>query len=309
MAHHLELETSLETASFVSSFYKLVGAKVLFEDKVLKVSLDDATAKRLDGPWARGYELTFVFHDEDVGEHSDAELVTMGSYRVHYLVQQAIKRGRFTKIALSPACITPALPDGPGNCRYYQLKTARNYLPYLAISFNCAFVGASRWEEIATLAVDRISGEVYELNWARLLPYISAYRPEQHSPLQKAELSFCRSYRILEKALVKRLTQRDRQWSEKAKTRLKKEQSDLSQYFAKLAEEAMYADSKAKGELERMKALRLQEQEERFAPRVYLRPVQAALIAIPRLETTYLKAQAGREEQIKVIDTPFSRRF
>ena len=101
----------------------------------------------------------------------------------------------------------------------------------------------------------------------------------------------------------------DQSWSKEALERLAKEQSDLVDFFDQLTTEEGWKNPEAIAEIKQSKALRLKEQEERFAPRVLIRPWQIALITVPVQITSYLQVRGKTETKVELISTPFSNQL
>lgn len=306
MDTNLAKDTPLEVAAFVSSFYKLYGARINTVGKALEIILEDHVAKQLDGPWARGYRLLFVFKEEDLKGLEEAELVSLGSYRLHYLLSLAKRKGRFTRIALAPEAVgtNNRLPSHEG--RWYKLSSSVVYIPHLALTFSCAYQGDQRWEEMHSFVLNRVSKEVMPLNWPHLLPFIQQTETLRTTELVKAKISLKKAYHKLEEAAIQEILAKDYSWSSQALSRLEKEKEDLDEFFAKLSAEETLKDPEATGEIQERRRLRLKEQEDRFGPKVFFRPIQTALIAVPERSTIYLCSQAGKEKKVVEVATPFS---
>ncbi len=297
----------LDVASFVCSFYRLCQAKIETDGRVVKISIDDDLAKKLDGPWARRYELEFVFREQDLAERETAELVTLGSYRFHYLAQLALQKGLLCKIALSsealPAQSRPQLVQ-PG-VKYYQLNSKISYRPSLAITYIFAFYGESRWEENKTFVIDRINGRVFELAWEKIFGYVQNFGPEHNRGLQAPKISLKKSYTMLEQAALDWLATRDQTWTIIAQQKLEAEQAELNEYYHKKHREEAAINPEAEAQLRQIWQIRLKEQQERFAPKVLVRPVQYAFIAVPEAKTVYLRTGHSAETKITTYLTPF----
>lgn len=296
-----------EVASFVCAFYRLYRAKIDTDGRVVRVSLDDALAKELDGQWARGYELEFVFREQDLRERETAELVTLGSYRFHYLVQLALQKGLFCQIALSPESIPaqPRLPLARPGEKYYRLHSRITYRPSLAITFTSAFSGERRWEESKTFIIDRINGRVCELVWEKIGGYVQDLLPEHTKHLKKPKLSLKKAYTRLEKAALDWLLAHDQAWTMIAKQKLATEEAELNEYYRKKLQEEAALNPEAAAQLRQIWQVRLKEQQERFAPKVMVRPVQYAVVAVPEAETVYLRTGRFTETKICTRITPF----
>lgn len=301
------IDSTLDIAAFVATFYELIGGKLRTIGPALEVYLDDNTAKKLDGPWAREQTLLFVFKDEDLLNNTGAELVTMGSYRLHYIIQQLLSRGQFTQVAISPDAIDKSKVITAQ--RYYKLGSNLIYQPYLAITFSIVFQGNRRWEELHSVCINRVTGSVSSFNWKQLLPYLQKFSAKEAALLEKAQCSLKHSYQALEKEIIMQVAACDQSWSKEALGRLAKEQSDLVDFFDQLTTEEGWKNPEAIAEIKQSKALRLKEQEERFAPRVLIRPWQIALITVPVQITSYLQVRGKTETKVELISTPFSNQL
>lgn len=206
---------------FALAVLEQLGAQITPGDAGTRVELDPAQFERLEGqPWwpagpdadpSQRITLYLAFDPDSARADDRAELVTPGSCRLEQLVSLALREGRLGRAWVRMPGVRP-----------------RTYRPYLLFHFLLRCVGHQPRENLASVAVDLVSG--YALPWpARPGPWRLA-ADGGGAPAESPRLSLGEAHQRAVDALARALAATERAWLAAARAWLERELDSLYAY-------------------------------------------------------------------------------
>ncbi|MGQ9779940.1 MAG: YqhG family protein [Bacillota bacterium] len=234
-------------------------------------------------------DLQLVFSREGAERHPSAELVSPGSPRLEWFINQARARGFLARGFYAGPCdpqgieraVRARLPLGrmPSTLRLEACAFAPFFLAVLRLSFTAA----EKNEELLPIVLDLREGSADGELAARLRagPFVNT--PPVPWPLLRRRLSWREVWRRLQGMVKERVAARGTDWCRSALERLPQEMAVLRRYY--LATVAEGADPEtARAEYLR----RAEELVEMWAPSVRVALANAALVYLPRVRFSVL---------------------
>lgn len=287
----------MDLQEFVRLYYLLSGAAVTEMSSQLdlvQVGADAASA--MHGPWAQPYHLLLAFASDVAEATPESELVEPGSFRLNQLIGSVRCRGRLSRAylpAVAPSDSREAIAahldralGGPGRAmrQYYPISESQEWIPHLCLHLVVATVGVDREESLILPAVNLVTGT--------LCGDFTAFLPPVGSALEACPgveagrlLSYKRAYRALIDHAVATVGRRDAGWALQAEEQYQAEIRRLEAFYRGLEKEVTGEEGYATA-LAEAKRRRLEEQMDRFSPRVLIRPSAAAVVYAPVVVAT-----------------------
>lgn len=230
-----------------------------------------------DPPRLEKHTLNLVFEPEAVRKYPGAELVTQGSFRLNWFVEGLKERGRYTlqsiSYELNPRRIQReilkildlSVPDFFFHQPFYRIH------PHLMVNYILSFQTDEIREELVSLGLDMVTGEIVEgmlahLKDVALIPKI----PKEK--IEKQSFSLEEGFNRLHRRLAEMVEEKDPSWVEESRKRYEEELFCLYQYY-KEGKEIQSPEFKSRAE----------ELFHKFRPRVLIRPVNVGLLYLPEI--------------------------
>lgn len=290
----------------VESLFTLAGVEYSWADGCLSAQLSGEAMSALEGRWSNPGALLLAFEPEVVATHPEADLVAPGSFRLERFLTWIRREVGLSRVFL------PALPRGAGQrhlpdylrqmtestplTSYYLLEESQEWEPHLLVAFLAARVGEERRETLHLAGVNLVTGRV-GLDFADSLPKASG---PAGVPQARRRIPYRRAYAAAVDSLAARIRAEDGGWAAASLERYETEARQLHAYYEELARENR-ADADALRQLEANRERRLEEQKDRFLPRVLVRPVATALLYVPVVRFTVLLCTGLNESRRTVI--------
>ena len=178
--------------------------------------------------------LQMVCRPELLGKYPGSELVTQGSYRLQWFIDGIRERGLIVK-GTYPYDTDPrkiqreikALLGGPPQFFFEQPQVF--YQPHLLVNFKAALETDEKFEELYSLGINLVSGEIsHHLLAALIGKKITREKPRK---LEKRRISYREGFEALLNHLRWILDNHDRNWLLSAKTRWEEEIGYLESYY------------------------------------------------------------------------------
>ncbi|MGE5577620.1 MAG: YqhG family protein [Syntrophothermus sp.] len=308
-----------EIRDFVLRYYRLAGAEVQESPEgLVQVTVSDELAREWEGPWARGYQLELIFDPALNERFPQAELVSQGSYRLDTVISAARQRGRFSRQYLSVAeddrqtrsrLIGHLKENGYPESSVYFLDSERELLPYLLVNFRIMRVSEEKQDELISLGINMVTGHIQEGFMQKLAGFtLDPDPPEGKEPLAECRrrISWKKAYEKLCDRVRERLDNSDHNWAIAARQRLTAELQKLEEYYVEMSREIGPEES-GQEDFAQIRQRRLAEQESRFAPRVLIRPYQAAMIYAPAQRFRVLLSNGLRDQRATLLYDPLAQ--
>lgn len=262
----------------------------------LAAQLSDEAMSALEGRWAPAASLLLAFDPESAAATPGADLVVQGSFRFERFLAW-IRR----EVKLSRAWL-PAWPRGTGrgllsdrltagarqglfSGAFYPLDESQVWEPYLVLALLAARVGEVRRETLHVPAFNLTAG--------CLVPDFRPHLPERAGAPSGREARrrhpYRRAYEALLGSVVDEVRREDASWAESSLRHYREEVSRLESFYAELAREHR-GEPETLAQLSAALERRIREQNDRFRPRVLVRPLAAALVHVPAVHHTVLFA-------------------
>lgn len=179
--------------------------------------------------------LQMVCAPELLDKYPGSELVTRGSFRLQWLVDGIRKRGLIARVTFPYDLdhrkiereITAILKE---KNRFFFKQPFLVYHPHLLVNFKISFETDERFDELASLSIDLVNGEIatniiQELKSKRLLT-----QPPKKN-LEKRQISYRDAYEALLNHLKWQLQNHDSTWVKAAQARWEEEVTYLESYY------------------------------------------------------------------------------
>lgn len=179
--------------------------------------------------------LQIVCRPELLNKYPGAELVTRGSFRLQWFADGIKDRGLIYRgtyaFDLEPAKIQRqilALLDSPA--RFYFKQPFLFYHPNLLVNFKVTFETDEKFEEIHSLSIDLVTGEIH----SNPLKDLQGKRFNMQPPkkgLEKKKIPYSEGFNALQNHLKWLLRNRDTKWIDSARQRWEQEVKYLENYY------------------------------------------------------------------------------
>lgn len=282
-----------EIRNFVLRYFRMAGAGVEeAPEGLVRIAVSDDLAREWEGPWAHGYQLDLIFDPALSERFPQAELVSQGSYRLDSVTAAARKRGRFSRRYVSVTgdenriksrLVAHLKERGYQESGIYFLDSKRELMPYLLVNFRIMRVSEDKEDELVSLGINMVTGHIEEEFMQKVggfAPGPDPPGPEEAWPESRRRISWKKAYDRLCNGVRERLDNSGHQWAVAARERLAGELQRLEEYYVQMARE-IGPEEPGQESIMQIRQRRLDEQKSRFAPRVLVRPYQAAIIYAP----------------------------
>jgi hypothetical protein len=281
----------VDIRNFVRWHYLLCGASLQEAGSDLDlVEVGPEAAMAMHGPWARPYQILLAFSTAAAEANPEADLVEPGSFRLSQIIANARQHGRLAKCYLPPidakdardaagAYLAQSAWDSPGYSQWYLVGEGQEWVPFLCLPISVAQVGVNRDEELLLPAVNLVSGEL-RADFSPFLPSADMALDASPGKETRKRLSYKRAYQLIMEYAGALAGAGDLSWAQEATERYRTEVKRLEDFYRGLEKEITGEEGYANA-LAEAKRRRLEEQMERFSPRVLIRPCAAAIVYCP----------------------------
>ncbi|HHZ18962.1 MAG TPA: hypothetical protein GX391_00380 [Firmicutes bacterium] len=222
--------------------------------------------------------LNLIFQPEHINKYPGAELATPGSYRLNWLIDGIRRRGGLTKQCVTYHTnfrkwqkeIQPLLPVGFPYFFFHHPKL--HYRPYLLANFLISYRTDERRDELFSVGLDLVSGQILPTLQADLKQHTLTDRMPVTSTI-KEEIPVKEAIAICRAQAEKQAKKMDPGWIEEARERFLTELACLKQYYGENRDEVAYRTRAA-------------ELHNKFRPRVTLTWINLALLYLPEVSYT-----------------------
>ena len=219
--------------------------------------------------------LNLIFQPEHINKYPGAELATPGSYRLNWLIDGIRRRGGLTKQCVTYHTnfrkwqkeIQPLLPVGFPYFFFHHPKL--HYRPYLLANFLISYRTDERRDELFSVGLDLVSGQILPTLQADLKQHTLTDRMPVTSTI-KEEIPVKEAIAICRAQAEKQAKKMDPGWIEEARERFLTELACLKQYYGENRDEVAYRTRAA-------------ELHNKFRPRVTLTWINLALLYLPEV--------------------------
>ncbi len=237
--------------------------------------------------------LQMVCRPHLLEKYPGSELVTKGSYRLQWFIDGIRERGLVVKgtyhYELDPRKIQreikALLKDTP---QFFFEQPLLIYQPLLLVNFKVAFETDEKFEELYSLDINLVNGEINHNLFAQLAgKKIGSEKPRK---LEKRKISYREGFEALYNHLKWILKNHDHDWVNSAKIRCEEEISHLESYYYNHHEshpaqrEPDYHQQK--NEVEAGFYRRIAETYRKFQPMIRIQICNAALFYLPIIRYT-----------------------
>lgn len=247
--------------------------------------------------------LQMVCAPELLDKYPGSELVTRGSFRLHWLVEGIRKRGLIARVTFPydldhRKIEREILAIHRESHRFFFKQPTLLYHPHLLVNFKTSFETDERFDELVSLSIDLVNGEIstniiQELKNKKLL----TQPPKKH--LEKRQISYRDAYKALLNHLKWQLQNHDSNWIKAAQARWEEEVTYLESYYrgnldAELDQQSFYR--------------RMAEIYRKYRPFIRIQIVNAAILYLPLVRYT-LEPYPGDPELPALIYDPVRHRL
>lgn len=242
--------------------------------------------------------LQMVCAPELLDKYPGSELVTRGSFRLQWLVDGIRKRGLIARVTFPYDLdhrkiereITAILKE---KNRFFFKQPILVYHPHLLVNFKTSFETDERFDELASLCIDLVNGEIttniiQELKNKRLL----TQSPKKN--LEKRQISYRDAYEALLNHLKWQLQNHDSTWVKAAQARWEEEVTYLESYYQGNLDENLDQQSFYR---------RMAEVYRKYRPIIRIQITNAAILYLPLVRYT-LEPYPGEPELPALIYDP-----
>lgn len=225
--------------------------------------------------------LQMVCSPELLEKYPGSELVTRGSFRLQWLVEGIRKRGRVTRGTFPYELdyrkvereILFILKE---KNRFFFRQPTLFYHSHLLINFKTSFETDERFDELVSLSIDLVNGEIatnliQELKGKKLL----SQPPKKN--LEKRQISYRDAYEALLNHLKWQLQNHDSNWVKAAQSRWEEEVTYLESYYRGNLHEELDQQSFYR---------RIAEVYRKYRPIIKIQTVNAAILYLPLVRYT-----------------------
>jgi hypothetical protein len=244
--------------------------------------------------------LQMVCTPDILSKYPGSELVIKGSYRLQWFIDGIRERGLITcgtfAYELDPRKtqreITSLLRERP---QFYFEQPTLTYHPELLVNFRVGFETDEKIEELYSLGIDLVSGEISsnllaELHGKKITPT----PPKKH--LQKRKIPYREGFNSLVNHLKWQLQNRDSSWVHSAQLRWEEEVNYLESFYR-----GNSTEDEAEKEDEASFYRRLAEGYRKFQPVIKIHTINVGLLYLPVVRYT-LESYDGTELPALIYD-------
>lgn len=247
--------------------------------------------------------LQMVCFPELLDKYPGSELVTRGSFRLQWLVDGIRKRGLVARTTFPydldhRKIEREVLALLKEKNRFFFKQPTLCYHPHLLVNFKTSFETDERFDELSSLSIDLVTGEIatniiQELTNKKLLT-----NPPKKN-LEKRKISYRDAFEALFNHLKWQLQNHDSNWVKAARARWEEEVTYLESYYrdnldAELDQQSFYR--------------RMAEIYRKYRPIIRIQIVNAAILYLPLVRYT-LEPYPGDPELPALIYDPVRHRL
>ncbi|NLW56188.1 MAG: hypothetical protein GX050_06170 [Firmicutes bacterium] len=299
-------EFIIETLQVSGASYREVGQDLLLAEVTVEIPPQFFNPARLEK-----HTLNLVFTPEAGAAYPGSELVVPGSYRLSWFLEGLRKRGNFTlqhflwrrrpeelqaeieELQTKGAPKKERTAVGPTPKIDWSAPEVR-MRPYLLANFTLSYRTDELWEELLSLGLDMVSGEITP----KFLPLLSAAEAVAGIPageIQTPQYSMEEAFTLFQEAVQRWALSKEGRWIEEARQRYEEELYCLYQYY--------HDDRREKVDFEH----RARELYDQFRPRVLVQLVNLGLIYLP--EVSYPVVTPTGRKQVALYYLPLLKKI
>ena len=247
--------------------------------------------------------LQMVCTPELLEKYPGSELVTRGSFRLQWLVDGIRKRGLMARLTFPydldhRRIEREILAVSKEKNRFFFKQPTLVYHPHLLVNFKTSFETDERFDELASLSIDLVNGEIstniiQELKSKKIL----TQPPQKH--LEKRQISYRDAYQALLNHLQWQLQNHDSTWVKAAQARWEEEVTYLESYYRGNLDEELDQQSFYR---------RMAESYRKYRPIIRIQIVNTAILYLPLVRYT-LEPYPGEPELPALIYDPVRHRL
>jgi len=281
-------EFIIATLRVSGASYREVDQDLLLAEVTVEIPPQFFSPARLEK-----HTLNLVFTPEAKAAYPGSELVVPGSYRLSWFIEGLKKRGKFTlqhfpwrgRPEELQAEIEAYTEKQSNNMEANKKRTALSLSPeidwsapevrmrpYLLANFTLSYRTDELWEELLSLGLDMVSGEITP-DFLALLGTAEPVAGVPAGEIQTAKYRMEEAFTIFQETVRRWALAREGRWIEEARKRYEEELYCLYQYY--------HDDRRETADFEH----RARELYEQFRPRVLVQLVNLGLLYLP--EVTY----------------------
>lgn len=242
--------------------------------------------------------LQMVCAPELLAKYPGSELVTRGSFRLQWLVDGIRKRGLITRVTFPYDLdhrkvereILALLKE---KNRFFFKQPTLYYHPHLLVNFKKSFETDESFDELSSLSIDLVTGEIS----TNIIQELTAKKSLTHPPkknLEKRRISYRDAYQALINHLKWQLQNHDSEWVKAARIRWEEEVTYLESYYQGNLDEDLDQQSFYR---------RMAEVYRKYRPLVRIQIVNTAILYLPLVRYT-LDPYPGEPELPALIYDP-----
>lgn len=247
--------------------------------------------------------LQMVCSPELLEKYPGSELVTRGSFRLQWLVDGVRKRGIIARMTFPydldhRKVEREILSIIQEKNRFFFKQPILSYHPHLLINFKMSFETDERFDELSSLSIDLVNGEIstnliQEIKSKKLL-----IQPPKKN-LVKRLISYRDAYEALLNHLKWKLQNHDSNWVKNAQARWEEEATYLESYYRGNYDEELDQQSFYR---------RMAESYRKYRPIIRIQIVNAAILYLP-LVRYIVESYPGEPELPSLIYDPVRRKL
>lgn len=275
----------------------------------LSADLPGEVMTALEGHWSPPASLLLAFDPETAARHPEADLVAPGSFRLERFLAWIRREAGVSRAALPPLprdagrALLSRLPatgePGLSPAGWYLLDQVQVWEPHLVVAFLAARIGVVRQETLHVPGINLVTGRLT----GDLRPHLPREAATPAGPEARRRLAYRHAYQALLLQVAEAVRAEDPSWAREALARYAAETERLEAFYAELARENA-GSPEALAQLSANLDRRLHEQQDRFRPRVQIRPLAAALLQVPVLNYVFLVCDGPRERRRTITFDP-----
>ena len=247
--------------------------------------------------------LQMVCAPELLDKYPGSELVTRGSFRLQWLVDGIRKRGLIARVTFPydldhRKIEREILAIHRASQRFFFKQPALLYHPHLLVNFKTSFETDERFDELVSLSIDLVNGEI-STNIIQELKNKKLLTQPPKKLLEKRQISYRDAYEALLNHLRWQLQNHDSSWVKAAQARWEEEVTYLESYYrsnldTELDQQSFYR--------------RMAEIYRKYRPLIRIQIVNAAILYLPLVRYT-LEPYPGDPELPALIYDPVRHRL
>jgi hypothetical protein len=242
--------------------------------------------------------LQMVCSPELLDKYPGSELVTKGSFRLQWLVDGIRRRGLITRVTypydLDHRKIErDILALFKEKNRFFFKQPILSYHPHLLVNFKISFETDERFDELSSLNIDLVNGEISTNLIQELINKKLLIQPPKKNLLKRL-ISYRDAYEALLNHLKWQLQNHDSQWIKNAQARWEEEVTYLESYYRGNLDEELDQQSFYR---------RMAECYRKYRPTIRIQILNAAILYLP-LVRYLVEPYPGEPELPDIIYDP-----